>query len=85
MTYPGVGMTTTMEDIPPLGAALRLQGVREGQRNFNETQGDSRRAEEIPVGAQLSSTRGLKDFFDSRIQTELRRLNKLYPYHRRIA
>ncbi len=84
-TYLGVGMTNTMLDIPPLGAALRLQGVREGQRSFNESQPDSRRSDEVPVGAQLAGTRGLKDFFDSRIQTELRRLNVLWPAHRRIA
>jgi hypothetical protein len=80
-----LGLSSTMTDIPPLGAALRLQGVREGQRNFNESQPEPRRQTEVPAGAQLTSTRGLGDFFNSRITTELRRLNRLYPQRRRIA
>jgi hypothetical protein len=77
------GLPATASDIPPLGAALRLQSMREGQRNFNESQGDSRRAAEVPVGAQLAGVRGPAGLRMSRIAAERSRLRKKWPYRRR--
>lgn len=74
------GLTAGLHDIPPLGAATRLQGAREGQRNFNESQPDTRRAAEVPTGAQLQSIRGLQDFHDRRVRSTQRSLRQKYPY-----
>lgn len=79
------GLQVPAHDLPPLGAALRLQGVREGQRNFNEAQPDTRRSAEIPAGAQITSLRGLADFRQSRIKSEKARLLRQYPYHRKVV
>jgi hypothetical protein len=78
------GLPTTAHDIPPLGAAIRLQGSREAQRNFNESQSDTRRAAEVPVGAQITATRVWSDLRMARIKNEVKRLNKTYPHKRKV-
>ena len=78
------GLQDTAHDIPPLGASMRLQSMREGQRNFNEVQGDTRRAAEVPVGAQLAGVRGPAGIRQARIMAERSRLRKRWPYRRRI-
>lgn len=78
------GMTNTMDDIPPLGAAARLSGVREVARNFTEAQSDPRRATEVPPNAQLAGATQLLRLRQSRITAEAQRLNNQYPT-RRIA
>lgn len=82
-TYAGLPATAT--DIPALGAAVRLQLTREGQRNFNESQGDTRRAEEVPPGAQLTGARGLIQLRQTRIQAEAARLTRAWPTRRKVA
>jgi hypothetical protein len=72
-------LPSTANDLPPLGAALRLQAVREGQRNFNESQPATRRAQEVQTGAQYNSTRGLQELRRQRIRIEARRLQKFWP------
>lgn len=79
------GLDTSSHDIPPLGAAIRLQGVREGQRNFNDSQPDTRRAAEVPPGAQIQSIRGLQDFHRRRVLSSQKMLRQQYPYHTKIA
>ncbi len=74
----------TAVDIPPLGATMRLQSMREGQRNFNESQGDTRRAGEVPVNAQLAGVRGPATVRQARISAERSRLRKRWPYRRKI-
>lgn len=78
------GLPTTAYDIPPMGAAYRLQAVREGQRNFNEAQPSVRRADEIGAGAQLQATRGLAQIRRDRIRVEASRLRKYWPNRRRV-
>lgn len=78
------GLTSTMTDLPSIGASLRLQSFREPQRNFNETQGSTRRAQEVPSGAQFASTRGFAQVRASRIRAEAQRLNRQYPFRRRV-
>lgn len=73
------GLSTYADDIPPLGAAMRLGIVREVQRNFNDSQGETRRAEEVPPGAIQGSVRGLMGMREQRIQHEARRLAQQYP------
>lgn len=79
------GLPPTATDVLALGAALRLQSVREGQRNFNDAQGDTRRAQEVGAGAQNLSARGLQQLYSNRLRDESGRLRKLYPYRRRVS
>lgn len=73
------GLSSTMLDIPPLGAAVRLVAPREVKRNFTDAQGDSRRSEEVPPGAVAASMRGLAALRANRIQAEANRLTAAYP------
>lgn len=77
------GLTATMVDIPPLGAASRLAGVRETQRNQFESQGDPRRAAEVPPNAQLAGATSLMRMRATRIKAEAARLSNNYPTRRR--
>lgn len=77
------GLSATMVDIPPLGAAARLAGVRETQRNQFEAQGDPRRATEVPPNSQLAGATQLMRLRQSRINAEAARLNTNYPTRRR--
>jgi hypothetical protein len=79
------GLPSTANDLPPLGAALRLQYMREGQRNFNEAQPSTRRADEVAAGAQLTAARGLQQIRRDRIRVETNRLRKIWPNKRRLA
>ena len=76
------GLQASAYDLPPLGAAIRLMSGREIKRNFTETQGDSRRATEVPAGAVQQSSTGLKLLRAQRIVAECARLNSLYPIYR---
>lgn len=78
-----VGLPRTANDLPSLGAAIRLGAGREVQRNFNETQGQPRRAEEVPAGANLGSFRSLTALRNQRVITEANRLKMTYPTYRR--
>ena len=73
------GVTTEMEDIPPLGAAVRLMTGREVSRNNTDAQGDTRRANETPPGAIAASYRGLQQWFLQRVKEESTRLRAKYP------
>lgn len=79
------GLPATANDLPPLGAALRLQYMREPQRNFNEAQPDPRRAQEVGAGAQLQAARGIEALRMRRIRNERSRLRKDYPHKRKLA
>lgn len=81
-TCASVGLPTTANDLPALGAAARLTAVRETQRNFNESQGDTRRASEVPPGAQLQGYRALMDQRQRRIRSEADKLSSSYPNRR---
>jgi hypothetical protein len=73
------GITTDLEDLPPIGAALRMVAPREIKRNFTEAQGESRRAQEVPPGAVANSLRPLAGLRQNRITAEAGRLAQLYP------
>lgn len=73
------GLPARMHDIPPLGAAVRLVMPREIARNQTESQGDSRRAEEVPPGAVANSTRGLAGWRAQRIAAEASLLAQQFP------
>lgn len=73
------GLPEAMHDIPPLGAAMRLVAPREVRRNQIESQGDSRRAGEVPAGAIQSSMRGLAALRQQRITEQAAVLAQQYP------
>lgn len=69
----------TAMDIPILGAAIRLTAGREIRRNFDESQGDTRRAGEVGPGANLNSPAALRALYARRVKDEANRLARLYP------
>ncbi len=73
------GLAPTMVDIPPLGAAARLMGVREAKRTFTERAVNSRRASEVPSGSASRSAGVLLQLLNSRIKDEGARLRRLWP------
>lgn len=75
------GLPESCWDILILGAAWRLASVREIRRNFDEVQGDTRRANEVPPGANLGGARELGRLRQLRINEEAARLNQQYPIH----
>ena len=78
-TLASVGGTDTLDDLLVLGAQIRMIAPRELKRNFTESQGDTRRAEEVPAGAVINSMGGLMRLRRDRIQAEAARLNRQYP------
>lgn len=73
------GLPSTAEDIPPLGAAIRLLAGREVHRNDTDAQGDTRRAPEVAAGAIAGSYRGLMLERQRRLMDEMSRLLALDP------
>jgi hypothetical protein len=73
------GLLPSAQDLPPIGAAIRLMAGREIKRNFTESQGDTRRATEVPPGAIMQSSRNLQILRQQRITAESARLDALYP------
>lgn len=73
------GLPTSCEDILIMGAQIRLVGPREIKRNFTESQGDTRRAEEVGSGAIGNSITNLIRMRRDRITAEAARLNRQYP------
>jgi hypothetical protein len=66
-------------DMPPVGAAARLVGPREVGRNYTGSQGDTRRAEEVPSRAVAASAADLWRLWDRRLGEELMDLAQRYP------
>jgi hypothetical protein len=79
------GLQPSAHDLPPLGAALKLQGLREGQRNFNDSQPDTRRSDEVRAGDQITSVRAIVDIRNTRIRSEKARLARYYPMRRQVV
>lgn len=78
-TTASAGMSDHLDDLLTIGAQMRMVSAREVKRNFTESQGDTRRAEEVPAGAVLNSMVGLQRLRRDRIQAEAARLNRQYP------
>jgi hypothetical protein len=78
-TVVGAGGTSSLDDLLSLGAQIRVMAGREIKRNFSESQGDTRRAEEVPAGAIGGSMLNLQRLRRDRIQAEAARLNRQYP------
>lgn len=68
-----------MEDILEMGVMSRLLSMREVKRNFIESQGDTRRADEVPPGAMRDSFSNILRLRRDRIVAEAARLARQYP------
>jgi len=73
------GLPSSCEDILIMGAQIRLVNPREIKRNFTESQGDTRRAEEVGTGAVANSINNLMRMRRDRITSEAAKLNRQYP------
>jgi len=73
------GIQESIEDIVVVGTQLRLMAPREIKRNFVESQGDTRRAEEVASGAITNSATALRQLRRDRIIAEAARLMRSYP------
>lgn len=73
------GLPTTAWDILTLGAAWRLTSGLETSRNFTTSQGDTRRAAEVPPGSALGGSREYGRLREIRIREEASRLSEKYP------
>lgn len=77
------GLPATGHDIPPYLAAANLVGPTEVSRNDPKVATDSRRSEEVPVGAQQRSAAWLRAQGEMRARQEADRIRGLYPRRRR--
>jgi len=73
------GLPSSCEDILITGAQIRLVAPREVKRNFTESQGDTRRAEEVGAGAIAGSITNLQRMRRDRITAEAAKLARQYP------
>ena len=70
---------TSMEDILEMGVMLRVLAPREIKRNFLESQGDTRRSDEVPPGAMRDSSTNIQRLRRERITAEAAKLARQYP------
>ena len=73
------GLSATMLDIPPLGVLSTLLQTTDSRRNQISVQGDSRRAEEVPSSANLSTAGSIDRTYKQRVQDEYARLSNRFP------
>lgn len=73
------GIPSSATDIVSMGAALRLAGVAEIDRNQLSAQGNSRRANEVPAGSRANAVRFPFAQYKARIVEESARLKQAYP------
>lgn len=73
------GLSETMLDIPPLGAAASLLRTTDSRRNQITAQGDARRATEVPSSVNLSTASVLDREYKMRVQDEYARLIQRLP------
>ena len=72
------GLHTQAHDIPTLGAAYRMMAWREFKRSFTESQGEPRRAQEVPVGSSETAVKMVAAQLQARIDDERTRLDRMY-------
>jgi len=73
------GISSEAEDILVIGAQIRMMAPREIRRNFIDTQGDTRRSEEVQSGAISNSVNNLLRLRRDRVLAEAARLTRQYP------
>ena len=72
-------LPATCDDIVETGVMLRMMNAREIKRNFTESQGDTRRAEEVPPTAVANSLANMSRLRRDRVTAEAMKLAKQYP------
>ena len=72
-------LPATCDDIVEMGVMLRLMAGREIKRNFTESQGDTRRPEEVPPRAVMDSVANIQRLRRERVIAEAGRLKAQYP------
>jgi len=77
-------MSESMTDIPALGAAVMLLRTTEARRNQLNTQGDARRAAEVPVTGNSSIASQLDRDYRARVNEEYARLVSRSPIFKGI-
>jgi hypothetical protein len=81
-TAASIGLPDSCADVVSLGVAIRLLSGAEVARNDIGVQGNARRAQEVPPGAQQNSVGGLRLLYQQRLSEEAGRLATLYPAYR---
>jgi hypothetical protein len=76
------GWSASAMELLKVSTALNLLAGREVGRNFSEAQGNPRRAEEVPQGAEVQSLRPLVTRQTTLLNAELARHARLYPHYR---
>lgn len=77
-------MPINMEDIVEMGVMARMLAVREVKRNFIESQGDTRRSDEVPAGSMANSVTNILRLRRDRIIAEASKLARQYPLTIRV-
>ena len=72
-------LPATCDDIVEMGVMLRMMAAREIKRNFTESQGDTRRPEEVPPRAIMDSVANIQRLRRERVIAEAGRLKAQYP------
>lgn len=75
------GLAATMTDIPVLGAIEKLLLTTESRRGQVQSQGDSRKANEVPSGSNSASSRYYARMWQSRVDEEYARLLASAPIY----
>lgn len=73
------GLPESCLDIVNMGVQIRLVSPREMKRSFTESQGDTRRPDEVPPGSVSNSVNNLIRMRRDRIIAEAARLARQYP------
>ena len=68
------GLSDSMLDIPPLGMAVTLLRTTDARRLQISSQGDARRADEVPASSNLSTAAAFERDYKGRVQDEYVRL-----------
>jgi hypothetical protein len=79
-TLVSLGITGNLANVPSLGAASALALSTEGRRLQPVTQGDPRRAEEVPAGGNVGISRSWEKQKEDMIQAEYARLLREYGW-----
>jgi len=79
-TIESLGISPEMADIPTLGCASQMALGNEGRRMQSFSQGDARRPQEVPMGANTSVSRSFAEMKKNRVNEELARLTATYGW-----
>lgn len=73
------GLFLSAHDIPPMGAAIRLNMGRDIKRTFLNRQPEPRRQDEVPPNSAQGAIQTLTALYYRAIEREIKYLHRLYP------